>query len=655
MAEGDAVNRGDDRTTRVERQLAEAQALTHIGSWHWDLRTNAIEWSDELFRIYGIEPRSREITFEFFVSRLHPDDQDRVVARVRAAVESGGRFAYPERILRPDGSVRALDTVGEVVRDERGAVTGLLGTCRDVTDEHARDEQLRLHADIVKHIQIALAVWEVGDPDDPSTVRLVAYNPAAEAVARTTLPDKIGKSVVEIFPYAARGQTPELLTSVARDGRVREVVVDRSRNPVDPHRAVAMKAFPLPGKRVGLAVEDITEIAKARRLRDSVQDVLEKIATGAPLREVLDTLVLAVEGLSTKTKASVLLLDHDGAHLRVGAAPHMPEEYVRAVDGLALGPRAGPCGTAAYRRSPVIVHDIQADPEWADFSGLAQSCGLRACWATPILDPDGQLLGTFELHYAEPRSPGREERELIARATYLAGIAITRTRLEEQLRALSARAEQVREDERSGIAREIHDDLGQALTAIKIDLAWLARRVSGDSSGPGQTLLEKLDEMSRMTDDVIGRVRRISSDLRPGVLDDLGLLAAVEWEASRFEERTGVSCVVASNLGDDGLERDLSTAVFRIAQEALTNVARHAEASNVAIHLNRSDDGRSLTLRVRDDGMGIRDEAAREPTSLGLLGMRERARRLGGTVSTSRAQEGGTLVEVIIPLAGKAS
>ena len=599
------MSRADDRTTRVERQLAEAQALTHIGSWHWDLRTNAVEWSDELFRIYGIEPRSREITFEFFVSRLHPDDRDRVVARVRAAVESGDRFAYAERILRPDGSVRALDTVGEVVRDEHGAVAGLLGTCRDVTDEHARDEQLRLHADIVKHIQIALAVWEVGDPDDPSTVRLVAYNPAAEAVARTTLPDKIGKSVVEIFPYAARGQTPELLTSVARDGRVREVVVDRSRNPVDPHRAVAMKAFPLPGKRVGLAVEDITEVAKARRLRDSVQDVLEKIATGAPLREVLDTLVLAVEGLSTKTKASVLLLDHDGAHLRIGAAPH---------------------------------------PELADRR-----------WATPILDPDGQQLGTFELHYAEPRSPGRDDRELVARATYLAGIAITRTRLEEQLRALSARAEQVREDERSGIAREIHDDLGQALTAIKIDLSWLARRVSGDSSGSGQTLLEKLDEMSRMTDEVIGRVRRISSDLRPGVLDDLGLLAALEWEASRFEERTGVSCVVASNLGDDVLERDLSTAVFRIAQEAMTNVARHAEASNVAIDLHRSDDGRSLRLRVRDDGVGILDEAAREPTSLGLLGMRERARRLGGTVCTSRLPEGGTLVEVIVPIAAKAS
>ncbi|HTQ46928.1 MAG TPA: ATP-binding protein, partial [Polyangiaceae bacterium] len=109
------------------------------------------------------------------------------------------------------------------------------------------------------------------------------------------------------------------------------------------------------------------------------------------------------------------------------------------------------------------------------------------------------------------------------------------------------------------------------------------------------------------------------------------------------------------NLGDDVLERDLSTAVFRIAQEAMTNVARHAEASNVAIDLHRSDDGRSLRLRVRDDGVGILDEAAREPTSLGLLGMRERARRLGGTVCTSRLPEGGTLVEVIVPIAAKAS
>ncbi len=294
--------------------------------------------------------------------------------------------------------------------------------------------------------------------------------------------------------------------------------------------------------------------------------------------------------------------------------------------------------------------DIETDPLWTDYRDLARTHGLRACWSTPILDVDGRVLGTFALYYREPRAPKDDERELIARATHLAGIAITRAQLEEQLRALSARAEQVREEERTGISREIHDELGQALTALKMDLAWLSRRISGESSAPGVTLLEKIESMSRMTDDVIDRVRRISAELRPGVLDDLGLLAAIEWESQRFEERTGAVCIVTSNVGERQFERDLSTAIFRIAQEALTNVARHARATHVTIRLETSNDQRSLRLEVRDDGVGIPDEAARSPTALGLLGMSERARRFGGTLSSKRGPQGGTVVTVDVPL-----
>src|SRR5262249_49943015 len=159
-----------------ERQLEIAQQITHIGSWEWDARTNTVSWSDELFRIYGLVPRSREITFEFFLSRLHPDDRARIQGEVGGAMQRGGPFHYPERIVRPDGSVRELDTVGEVATDEEGKPVGLIGTCRDVTEERKRDETIRLYADIVHNVQIGLAVWEVGDADDPATFRLVAYN-----------------------------------------------------------------------------------------------------------------------------------------------------------------------------------------------------------------------------------------------------------------------------------------------------------------------------------------------------------------------------------------------------------------------------------------------------------------------------------------------
>ncbi|MEO7091792.1 MAG: PAS domain-containing protein, partial [Polyangiales bacterium] len=125
----------DERARRIERQLEVAQQITHIGSWEWDVRTNSVTWSDELYRIYGLPPRSCNITLEFFLARLHEDDRARVHGHVGQALERGERFSYPERILRPDGSIRHLDTVGEAARDASGVVTGLIGTCRDVTDE----------------------------------------------------------------------------------------------------------------------------------------------------------------------------------------------------------------------------------------------------------------------------------------------------------------------------------------------------------------------------------------------------------------------------------------------------------------------------------------------------------------------------------------
>lgn len=640
----------DERIRRVERQLAAAQQITHLGSWEWDARTHAVTWSDELYRIYGFEPRSREITFEFFVSRLHPDDRDRIQHEVRCALERGGRFSYPERIVRPDGEVRELETIGEAVHDRDGRTVGLIGTCRDVTDQRRRDEMIRLYADIVRHVQIGLAVWSVPAPEDPASMRLVAFNPAAEAIARMPLAAETGKSLRAILPYAAGGRLEGLIGEVARHGQVCEATIERSRDPANPSRALTVKAFSLGAGRVGVAIEDVTESMRARLMQDREHRVLEMIASGAPLPVILTTVVVAMEEHSPGSLGSVLLLDGDGAHIRHGAAPNLPEAYVQAIDGATIGPAAGSCGTAAYRRQPVYVDDIEADPLWADYRDLARASGLRACWSTPMIATDGRVLGTFAFYHREPRAPTVEQRQLMDRATYLAGIAIERQQIDDQLRALAARVEAVREEERTGIAREIHDELGQALTALKMDLAWLTRRMTGESSASGTTLLEKIGAMSTMTDELIQHVRRIAADLRPGVLDDLGLRAAIEWEAEQFEERTGTSCRIISNLADEQpMDRDLSTTVFRILQEALTNVARHASAERVDVTLDA--EGGALRLVVSDDGRGISPDAARSPKSLGLLGIRERARRHGGSATVTGGSPRGTTVRVELPLA----
>jgi signal transduction histidine kinase len=181
-----------------------------------------------------------------------------------------------------------------------------------------------------------------------------------------------------------------------------------------------------------------------------------------------------------------------------------------------------------------------------------------------------------------------------------------------------------------------------------MDVAWVGRRLASPEGISPDDLREHLKGMSDLIDETINEVRRISAELRPGVLDHLGILAACEWQAQEFEKRTGTRCAIESNLADTHLGADLSTAVFRIFQEALTNVARHANATRVDVKLEKTGD--RLVLEVCDDGKGISAEAARGRKSLGLLGLRERARGLGGEVTVGPNVPRGTKVSLRLPI-----
>ena len=219
-----------------------------------------------------------------------------------------------------------------------------------------------------------------------------------------------------------------------------------------------------------------------------------------------------------------------------------------------------------------------------------------------------------------------------------------------QLRALSARLQSVREVERTRVAREIHDELGQALTALKINLDWLERKLGARDNDPSlNPLLDRVVESAEIADSAISSVQKIASDLRPDSLDNLGLSAALDQEAQRFQQRTGIACHI--KLPADGLElpAEAATAVFRIFQEALTNVARHSQATEVRAALHTEAD--HAILQVEDNGRGMRAEALTDKKSLGLLGMRERAAVLGGEVAIESIQPTGTRVTLRLPCA----
>ena len=210
-----------------------------------------------------------------------------------------------------------------------------------------------------------------------------------------------------------------------------------------------------------------------------------------------------------------------------------------------------------------------------------------------------------------------------------------------RLAELSAHAERVKEQERTRIAREIHDELGGNLTAIKMAVAMLAARLDGADPA----LRDKTDYVDALVDRTIDAVHRISLDLRPAVLD-LGLVEALEWQVKEFEKQAGIACTFNANQRQIALDNEQATALFRIAQEALTNIAKHAGASRASVRLAQLR--HHVSLKIADDGQGIRQADRAKPASFGLRGMAERARALGGTLTLSHAAGGGTVVAIKI-------
>ncbi|UCE40551.1 MAG: PAS domain S-box protein [Candidatus Aminicenantes bacterium] len=217
----------------------------------------------------------------------------------------------------------------------------------------------------------------------------------------------------------------------------------------------------------------------------------------------------------------------------------------------------------------------------------------------------------------------------------------------ELLRKLSQHLQAVRERESKRIAREIHDELGQQLTALKMDLSWISSHVNPQEERADK-FLQKIDSMSGLVDKTIHTVQKISSELRPGLLDDLGLVPAIEWLAQEFEKQTKIPYRMQLFCELVDIDPDCSTAIFRISQEALTNVARHANATMVNISLKQVDS--ALVLKIKDNGKGIEADEVVAPSSLGLMGMRERARVFGGELSITSKPNKGTTLKVTFPV-----
>ncbi|MFB9289723.1 ATP-binding protein [Pseudoduganella plicata] len=415
---------------------------------------------------------------------------------------------------------------------------------------------------------------------------------------------------------------------------------------------------------------DVTGQRLAEALRTGQNALLELVARGAPLREILDRLLRLVEGQAPGLVCTVLLLDEDGRTIRAGAAPSLPPSYLTALDGLAIGPRVGSCGTAMFRREPVIVADIARDPLWEGYRDLANQHGVRACWAVPIFGDAATVLGSFAIYYRDRRLPRAEDEHLIRVAVHLAGIAIERTRREaelarhrdhleelvaarttelqrakevaEQASASLAQAldnlrltqdELVRRDKLAalgalvaGVAHELNTPIGNSLTVATTMSEHLAALRSRLHAGLHRSDLEQYLEQADEADGVVIRnltraarliagfkqvaVDTASSQRRSFRLDEFIAELVLPLQASTPPPRPRVLQEIAPALEMDSYPGPLGQAVSALFENAVTHGLHGLSGrDNGTITIAaRAVDAATIALSVRDDGAGIAPE-----------------------------------------------
>ena len=575
-------------------------------------------WNEGAKRLFGY---TTEEMLGQSVSRIIPLERSEEEAEILARLRRGERVEHYETVRRhKDGRLVDVFLTVSPIRDGSGRVIGASKIARDITEQKKVEAATRQAQDRLQEQTAVLELAPVLVRDMES--RVVLWTKGAERLYGFSKAEALGRVSHELFQTEfAQGKAyvDEMLCSV---GQWEGELVHRKSN---GERLVVASQQIVYRDPSGLPLHVLEVNADITERKNAEQGLRESQARFAG---IVDS---AMDAIISIDETQRVVLFNTAAERMFGCAA--AEAFGQPLD------RFIPAPLREAHRAHVLAFGATGATSRA-MGKLRDLTALRAGGQEfPIeasisqTEVDKAKLFTVILRDITKRKAAEE--------------ALNRS--EEQLRALATRLQQAREEEAMRIARELHDQLGRCLTAMKMDVDGIERVLTGGGTEASfRALIERANRMNRTLDETVHTVRRISAELRPGVLDDLGLAAAIEWQARDFQGRSGLSCVVRVPEEDLPLSRDQATALFRIFQESLTNVARHAHATKVWVNLTEEQD--SVVLEIEDNGVGISPARLTERHSLGLLGMRERVAVFGGEIEFAGMPGQGTAVVVRMPV-----
>lgn len=613
--------RAEENVHQLADRLKLATSAAQIGVWDWNILNDELVWDDRMFALYGVKKENFGGAYDAWLAAVHPDDRARCEGAIQQAIRKERPYDIEFRICWPNGTVRVIKAVGQVIWDTDSTALRMTGVNYDITERKRAEEELResesFITSVVENLPNMIFVKDAKD------LKFVRFNKAGEDLLGYPREVLIGKSDYEMFPK----DEADFFTSKDREVLELGGMLDIPEELIDTkhhgRRILHTRKIPIydekgePRYLLGIS-EDVTDLKRLESARKESEERYRNIFENA------------VEGIFQTTL--------DGKYVAVNPALARIYGYDSPEDMLAMITDITSQIYVDPGRREEFIRLMKEQEAVTGFEALVYRKNGSFIWVSEnvrvVRDPAGTLVG-YEGTVEDVTERKRGEARL--RATL------------EELRMLSGRLATVREEEQTRIARELHDELGVGLTCLKVDLSRL-RTIMGEPRGARarKTMEDKIRSMVEQVDATIASVQRIVTELRPRILDELGLVAAIEWQCQDFQQRTGIPCTCVSSADDIAMEPEQATSLFRICQEALTNTARHAQATAIQVLIKQLDN--NLLLAIQDDGVGISREKLTESTSLGLLGMRERAASLGGQVTIAGSPGKGTTVTVRIPL-----